>query len=195
MKKKSTRKIKTVKDAIEVLKAKPVCKCDLKLNEKELLDVAIKRADFETKMQDIRIYNTERELFVKNSIMSNARENIIQMICLLEKQLPVCDENLVKQILNRSLQIIEETINPKTASKSESTFVDFKEDITLTADGIRKAIQEANVLDIIRNAKKNGWEIKISDDEVALFKDGKRIDGKQKDIFVNMEQPKTISKI
>lgn len=193
MRKKAEKPIKTIAEAKAILKAKPVCKCEVTKTEREILEMASKRAEFESRMQDIRLSNYERELNAKSHIMLNARENINLMTSLVSNQLGG-DAKLIDRILNRSLQIIEEIISPEKATEN-STLINFEEDTTLTADKIRKAIKEANVLDVIRNAKKNGWEVKISDNEVALFKDGKRIDGKPKDIFVNTEQPKTVSKI
>jgi hypothetical protein len=192
MRKKAEKPIKTIEEAKLVLKAKPVCKCEATQEEKELLEIATRRADFESRVQDTRLSNYERELNAKTHIMLNARENVTLMVSLINAE--TGDPNLINRILNRSLQIIEETISPEKATENTMS-INFEEDTTLTADKIRKAIREANVLDVIRNAKKNGWEVKISDNEVALFKDGKRIDGKPKDIFIKTEQTKTIAKI
>jgi hypothetical protein len=41
-------------------------------------------------------------------------------------------------------------------------------------------------MEIMRQAKENGWTMKITEDEIALYKNGKRIDGNGKN-FISVE--------
>jgi UDP-N-acetylglucosamine enolpyruvyl transferase len=56
------------------------------------------------------------------------------------------------------------------------TTTDILQSFSLNEKDIQNAIRDTNIFAVIRKAKENGYELKISDSEVALYKDGKRID-------------------
>ena len=72
-------------------------------------------------------------------------------------------------------------VEPITAEKVLDSF-------HVTEKDLKRAIGKTNVMDIMRQAKENGWTMKITEDEIALYKNGKRIDGNGKN-FISVEEP------
>jgi hypothetical protein len=64
----------------------------------------------------------------------------------------------------------------------------------VTETDLKRAFNKTNVVDIMRQAKKNGWKMTISEDEVALYRNGKRIDGTENVFTVDSEQTKDTNK-
>lgn len=96
-----------------------------------------------------------------------------------------------------NLMILKEINNIKTESTAIDSMEDplnYEEIFHMTCKDVKNAIEKTNVLDVMRMAKKNGWDIRISEDEVAVFKDGKRImelDGRDfENLFVKHENGK-----
>lgn len=116
--------------------------------------------------------------------LSQARANISVFLQLEEKGM------LGSQVgdgLEENLSILKE-IKDMGEDAIQKYEPDHKDLFHITCKDIKCAIEKTNIIDVIRTAKKNGWKISISDNEVALFKNGKRIDGKTlKNLFVTHE--------
>jgi UDP-N-acetylglucosamine enolpyruvyl transferase len=103
-----------------------------------------------------------------------ARQNLQILFMLQEKGINVTgdiDNNLA--ILKEVNQIGSDYI---VVQDRNQTITDVIQSFSLSEKDIQDAIKNTNIFAVIRKAKENGYELKISDSEVALYKDGKRID-------------------
>ena len=61
------------------------------------------------------------------------------------------------------------------------------EDLSMSAGELRDALDRTNVLEVIRNARRNGWEVKLDEDKISVYKDGRLVDGTKNEMFVTYE--------
>lgn len=132
-------------------------------------EMQVRRENLDSEMQKSQLL-----LQIKRERLEQARSNINFLIMLgangtkglegdIENNLEIMRE--VNQIGNDNI-IVKDKIQ---------TTKDVLESFSLTETDIQKAIRNTNIFAIIRKAKENGYELKISDSEVALYKDGVRV--------------------
>lgn len=131
---------------------------------KEYLEISKQREIIQTKFQK----------------MEQARKNLEIILLMHDKGIDPSKDSkmgqLIEDIYYGSLNALKEIENIGSDEYSgvkepEITLDDFR----LSGDGLRKSLEKTNVLDVIRNAKRNGWEVIINDQVIELYKDGKRI--------------------
>ena len=106
--------------------------------------------------------------------LNQARQNLNTLFMLQQNGVHATAdiENNI-QILKEVNQIGSDYI---VAQDRNQTVNDIIQSFSLSEKDIQNAIRNTNIFAVIRKAKENGYELKISDSEVALYKDGNRID-------------------
>ena len=133
------------------------------------LELQIKREKLDSEMQKSQLM-----LQVKRERLEQARLNLLSLMMLEEKGRKNLDSDIenILEIMREVNQIGSDSIIVK--DKIQTT-KDILESFSLTENDIQKAIRNTNIFAIIRKAKENGYELKISDNEVALYKNGVRV--------------------
>jgi len=140
---------------------------ELKLLELESLINARKKEEDWLRKREIRCAQGER--------LAQARANLSTLLMLEEK-----GRNGLEDDIEDNLSILREVENmggEEIYVKDEIQTTDkILDSFHVTEKDLRKAFNNTNIIEIMRQAKKNGWTMKISEDEIALFdKDGNRI--------------------
>lgn len=118
--------------------------------------------------------------------MSEARSNIATLMMFHEKglnnEIPNYEEILAKNV--SALSNISILSNSLGVVQPEATVT-----FHLTENDLKKSMRKTNILEVMRTAKQNGWEIRLSDkNEAFCYKNGKLVDGNTlKKYFVEIE--------
>ena len=132
-------------------------------------EMQVRREKLDSEMQKSQLL-----LQIKRERLAQARLNLLSLMMLEEKGRKGLDSDIenILEIMREVNQIGSDNIIVK--DKIQTT-KDVLESFSLTETDIQKAIRNTNIFAIIRKAKENGYELKISDSEVALYKDGVRV--------------------
>jgi len=164
---------------------------ELKLMELESIISTRQKEEEWIRKREIRAAQADR--------ICQARNNLQSLLMLQEQgKLNLADDiedNLA--ILREVKNIGGEEIYINDGQPSEDKILD---SFHVTERDLRKAFNNTNVIDLMRQAKKNGWTMKISEDEIALFdRRGKRVlDGVEKTYdtkFIDSEHKKETKKL
>lgn len=181
-KQKTDEKIDAVRQLLEAIFASP--------NEKEnqILESQMNRNALETEQQRRYLALAEQDAADRRmtNAMNEARNNIGTLLHFFEKgmnkDIPNYDEILENnvKVLGNISTLVEAAGLP--VKENEVNF-------HLTENDLKKSLRKTNILEVMRTAKKNGWEVRLTDNEVTLFKDGKAVGGKTlKKYFVEIEE-------
>lgn len=118
---------------------------------------------------------------------NTARQNISALLglraCAVEGLTSDIDKEIDKNIENMIVRY-EDTI----CDKDTGIFNTDEDRITSFCKGLKKALLKTNICDIMRKAKENGYEMKITDTDIELYKDGKNINDLES---YDLENPKS----
>ena len=158
---------------------------ELKLLELESIISARKKEQEWIHKREIRKAQCDR--------MEQARMNL-SMLMQLENQGKKGNEDQIEDCL-KIMQEVEHVGGEDVIPHAEMDTLDkVKDSFHVTEKDLRRAFGKTNILDVMRNAKKNGWTMKISEDEVAVYRHGKRIDGREMKEFVSADDRKHLNK-
>lgn len=166
----------------------------------------IAELDIEQRKLDIASIKDNRERAIKNEIIydkcvqfKEARKNISTIISIVNLGMDDYsnEEPTIKEIAELILNGIKENLKilqgissliPSEEPKKELELGAF----SLSAETLKNALDDTNILDVVRKARKNGWDVRINEDEVAVYKDGKRITTQEKneEVFVSSDGQK-----
>jgi CHASE3 domain sensor protein len=149
---------------------------ELKLLELETVINARKKEEEWIRKREIRSAQSDR--------IEQARKNLTSLMLLEEKGKKGLDDDIENNlsILREVSSIGSDEISVKDHDSDNTDKI--LDSFHMNEKDLRKAFRTTNVMDIIRQAKINGWTMTISEDEVALYKNGKRINGTG-NVFVN----------
>jgi len=163
---------------------------ELKLLELDSVIMARKKEEEWLRKREIRQAQKDR--------LDQARQNLSTLMYLEDK-----GKRGLEDAIEANLSILDEVSNiggeeiyvdNNPANQAEKILDSFH----VTEKDLKRALNaDINVLEVIRNAKENGWTMKIINDEIALYgKDGKRITGdrKSKGMVGEKPRPKTTRK-
>ena len=105
-------------------------------------------------------------------LLHQARENIVSLLHLHEKALDLGFD--YEDILLKNIKILDRVTAIGAPFYGDEAEVSFH----LTEKDLKKSLKKTNILEVMRVAKRNGWEVKVTDNEVYVHKDGKLVDGK-----------------
>lgn len=143
---------------------------ELKLLELETIISARKKEEEWIRRREIRAAQSDR--------IEQARQNLATLVMLNEKGKVGLEDDIESNlaVLREVSNIGGEEVYPKEIEVNSDKILD---SFHMTEKDLKKAFNTTNVMDIVRQAKKNGWSMKISEDEVSLYKNGKRINGNE----------------
>lgn len=164
---------------------------ELKLIELDSIINARKKEEEWLRKREIRAAQSDR--------IAQARSNLGTLLMLEEKGKCGLEDDIednlaiLREVTNIGGEDIFTRAEPETAEKILDSF-------HVTEKDLRKAFNNTNVIDLMRQAKQNGWTLKISENEIALFdKRGKRIlDGPEMTYntkFIDAKQAKEDKKL
>jgi CHASE3 domain sensor protein len=159
---------------------------ELKLLELETVISARKKEDEWLKKREIRAAQSDR--------INQARLNLNSLLVLEEKG-KLGLEDYIEQnlnILREVTNIGEEDI--VTCRENVDPMEKILDSFHITEKDMLKSFKKTNIMDVMRQAKKNGWEMRITENEVALYKDGKRISDASERIFIENSKKNDIKK-
>lgn len=143
---------------------------ELKIMELDSIISARKKEEEWIRKREIRQAQSDR--------LCQARANLETLLHLEEKGKCGLEDDIedMLAILREVANIGGEEIHVKDDTPNTEKILD---SLHLTERDLRRALNnKINVLDLVRQAKKNGWTMKITDDEIDLYnKHGKRILG------------------
>lgn len=143
---------------------------ELKLMELDSIISARQKEEEWVRKREIRQAQSDR--------LCQARANLETLLMLEAKGKGGLEDDIEDNlaILREVTNIGGEEIHIKDDTPNTEKILD---SLHLTERDLRRALNnKINVLDLVRQAKKNGWTMKITDDEIALYnKNGKRILG------------------
>ena len=181
-KQKTDEKIDAVRQLLEAIFASP------NEIENQILESQMNRNALETEQQRRYLALAEQDAADRRmtNAMNEARNNIGTLLHFFEKgmnkDIPNYDEILENnvKVLGNISTLVEAAGLP--VKENEVNF-------HLTENDLKKSLRKTNILEVMRTAKKNGWEVRLTDNEVTLFKDGKAVGGKTlKKYFVEIEE-------
>jgi len=160
---------------------------ELKLMELESVISARQKEQEWIQKREIRSAQCDR--------LQQARNNL-QMLIQLEEKGKVGIEDDIENCI-KILQEVQNIGGDDIVVAKTDTVESVIDSFHLTQKDLKRAFGKTNILDVMRNAKENGWTMTISNDEVALYKDGVRIEhgkaGKTSG-FVSAEDRKNLNK-
>jgi CTP-dependent riboflavin kinase len=143
---------------------------ELKLMELDSIISARKKEEEWIRKREVRSAQGDR--------IAQARSNLQTLLMLEQAGKSGLEDDIEKNlaILREVENIGGEEIYPKEEGVTTDKILD---SFHVTEKDLRRALNgKINILDLVRQAKKNGWTMKITDDEIALYnKHGKRILG------------------
>ena len=148
---------------------------ELKLLEMELVLDAKKQEEIWIRKREVRQAQLDR--------MEEARKTIS-----LLSSASVTPTAIILSILEDCYKILA---NITEVGKEEFTQQqeDKEELIHLTSRDIKHSLSSTNIVDVMRTAKKNGWDLRIVNGKLFVYRNGKKISGKE-NIFIPCEEIK-----
>jgi len=152
-----------------------------KIKENSLNEETLEQIRFLREKKDLEILDEankrlaridEADLIEKRC--NTARQNIAALLglraCALEGVTSDIDKEIDKNIANMAVSY-EDTV----CDKDMGIFNTDEDRIISFCKGLKKSLSNTNIYDVMRKAKENGYEIKITDTDIELYKDGENI--------------------
>ena len=148
---------------------------ELKLLEMEFVLEAKKQEEKWIRKREVRQSQIDR--------MEEARKTIALLGSIVDKGQPSA---IVLSILDDCYKILANIteVGKEEFSQQEE---DKEELIHLTSRDIKHSLSQTNIFDVMRTAKKNGWDLRIVNGKLFVYKNGKKVCGKE-DIFIPCEK-------
>jgi len=176
---------KVVMDAAQIIKSSTQVNDDI---EQEIIKTQVEKLKQEVILIKEEIKKAQMSLKIDRCDI--ARYNINTLCDLREKEISLKNIDLDIEIASNVIEMRLNDINEEELSIK--TCDDIIESCSITCRDLKKALNKTNIYDVIKNAKKNGWTIKIEDDMVSLFgKDGNLIVPATEDYNNDIEKDET----
>jgi len=150
---------------------------ELKLLEMELVLDAKKQEEIWIRKREVRQAQLDR--------MEEARKTI----ALLSIATPTAIILSILEDCYKILANITEVGKEEFSHQQDEDKEDKEELIHLTSRDIKHSLSSTNIVDVMRTAKKNGWDLRIVNGKLFVYRNGKKISGKE-NIFIPCEEIK-----
>ena len=193
------------------------CKININIMEKDITNIMSKIKENSLNkdtLEEVRLLREKKDLEILDKAnkrlarideadliekrCNTARQNIGALLglraCAVEGLDAEIDKEILKNVANMAVSY-EDTV----CDKDMGIFDTYEDRIISFCKGLKKSLSKTNIYDVMKKAKESGYEMKISDTDIELYRDGKNIfelkdDFLKSDSDESLEQ-KTVTKI
>jgi len=169
------------------------CKININIMEKDITNIMSKIKENSLNkdtLEEVRLLREKKDLEILDEAnkrlarideadliekrCNTARQNIAALLglraCAVEGLDAEIDKEILKNVANMAVSY-EDTV----CDKDMGIFDTDEDRIISFCKGLKKSLSKTNIYDVMKKAKESGYEMKISDTDIELYRDGKNI--------------------